>query len=57
MDAEDADVEVVAGAVLDDERVVAFAALRVREASTRAMGSARGRKATAVILPDGRGRR
>ena len=42
MDAGDADVEVVV-AGLDGERVVAVAALRVREASTRASGRARGR--------------
>ena len=35
---------------LDCERVLAFAALRVRKASTRAPGSARGQKATAAIL-------
>ena len=57
MDAGDADVEVVVVAVLDDERVLAFAALRVREASTRASSSARGREATTAEIPDGRGRR
>ena len=55
MDAGDADVEGVVVAVLDDERVLAFAALRVREASTRASSSARGRKPTAAAIPDGRG--
>ena len=46
MDAGDANVEVVLMillAILDDERVVTLAALRVREASTRAIGGARGR--------------
>ena len=55
MDAGDADFEVVPVAFLDGERVVAFAALRVREASTRASSSARGRKPTAAAIPDGRG--
>ena len=55
MDAGDADVEVVVVAVLDDERVLAFAALRVREASTRASSSARERKPTAAAIPNGRG--
>jgi hypothetical protein len=50
MDAGDADVEVVVVA-LDGERVVAVAALRAREASTRASGRARGRS------DDGRGSR
>jgi hypothetical protein len=45
MDAGDADVEVVVVA-LDGERVVAVAALRAREASTRASGSARADEAT-----------
>ena len=57
MDAGDADFEVVPVAFLDGERVVAFAALRVREASTRASSSARGREATTAAIPDGRGRR
>ena len=42
MDAGDADGEHVVVA-LDDDRVLARAALRAREASTRASGSARGR--------------
>jgi hypothetical protein len=43
MDAGDADDEKVVVAGLDGERVVAFVALRVREASKRASGRARGR--------------
>ena len=43
MDAGDADPEVVVGALDDGELVVAVAALRVREASTRASGRARAR--------------
>ena len=46
MDAGDADVEVVVVA-LDGERVVAVAALRAREASTRASGRARGERRAA----------
>ena len=47
MDAGEADVEAtVSDAVLDGERVVAVAALRVREASTRASGRARADEAT-----------
>jgi len=46
MDAGDADGEVVAVAGLDGERVVARASLRMREASTRASGSARAEEAT-----------
>ena len=41
MDAGDADVEDVAVAGLDGERVLVVASLRVREASTRASGRAR----------------
>ena len=41
MDAGDADVEVDVGALDVGERVIAVAALRVREASTRASGRAR----------------
>ena len=41
MDAGDADEELVVGALVDGERVFARAALRVREASTRASGPAR----------------
>ena len=51
MDAGDADVEEVVVALDDGERVVALASLRVREASTRASGRARGRGG------DGRGSR
>ena len=43
MDAGDADVEVVLFALDDGERVLAAVPLRVREASTRASGRARGR--------------
>ena len=43
MDAGDADAEVVVVAGLEGERVLVVAALRVREASTRASGRARGR--------------
>jgi len=50
MDAGDADVEVVVLA-LDVERVVARAALRVREASTRASGRARADEATTAADP------
>ena len=46
MDAGDADVEIVAVALDDGERVFAVAALRVREASTRASGRARADEAT-----------
>ena len=46
MDAGDADVEVGLGALFDGERVVSLAALRVREASTRASGRARADEAT-----------
>ena len=46
MDAGDADVEEVSLAVLDGERVLARAALRAREASTRASGRARADEAT-----------
>ena len=46
MDAGDADFEAVAVAGLDGERVLAIAALRVREASTRASGRARADEAT-----------
>ena len=48
MDAGDADVErVVAFFIfLDDDRVLAVASLRVREASTRASGRARADEAT-----------
>ena len=46
LDAGDADVEFVAEAGLDGERVVAVAALRVRKASTRASGRARADEAT-----------
>ena len=46
MDAGDADVDIVVEALDDDERVVAVAALRVREASTRASGRARADEAT-----------
>ena len=45
MDAGDADGEAVAVAA-DAERVLAFAALRAREASTRASGRARADEAT-----------
>ena len=61
INAGDADEEVVIGvilihaAILDGERVVAIAALRVREASTRSPGRARGREATVAAIPDGRG--
>ena len=48
MDAGDADVEVVVGALLDGERVVAFVALRVRKASTRALS--RADEATAAMI-------
>ena len=41
MDAGDADVEDVLGALDDGERVLAVVALRAREASTRAAGRAR----------------
>ena len=57
MDAGDADVELVVVAVLEGEHVVAVAALRVREASTRALGNAREGEATTATIPDGRGRR
>ena len=58
INAGDADGEdVIHAAILDGERVVAGAALRVREASTRAPGRARGREATVAAIPDGRGRR
>ena len=56
MDAGDADVEEVVLAKGNGERVVAFAALRVRKALTRALSRARGREATAAAIPDGRGR-
>ena len=46
MDAGDADVEDVVVALDDGERVLARAALRVREASTRASGRARADEAT-----------
>ena len=46
MDAGDADVEVVPVALDDAERVLVVAALRVREASTRASGRARADEAT-----------
>ena len=46
MDAGDADAEEVDVAGLDGERVLAVAALRVREASTRASGRARVDEAT-----------
>ena len=46
MDAGDADVEFVAVAGLDGERVLAQASLRVCEASTRALGRARADEAT-----------
>ena len=46
MDAGDADVEDVAVAGLDGERVLVVVALRVREASARASGRARADKAT-----------
>ena len=46
MDAGDADVEDVAVAGLDGERVLVVASLRVREASTRASGRARADEAT-----------
>ena len=46
MDAGDADVEFVGVALGDGERVLAFAALRAREASTRASGRARADEAT-----------
>ena len=46
MDAGDADVEEVVVAGLDGERVLVVAALRVREASTRASGGARADEAT-----------
>ena len=46
MDAGDADVEVVVGALDDGERVLAVASLHVREASTRASGRARADEAT-----------
>jgi len=45
MDAGDADAEEVVVA-LDDDRVVALASLRAREASTRASGPARADEAT-----------
>ena len=51
MDAGDADEEMVFVALEDDERVLAVAGLRVRKASTRASGRARGRG------DDGRGSR
>jgi hypothetical protein len=41
MDAGDADVEPVVGALDDGELVLAFASLRVRKASTRVSGRAR----------------
>ena len=46
IDAGDADVEGVAVAGLDGERVVAILSLRVREASARASGRARADEAT-----------
>ena len=46
MDAGGADEEAVVGAGLDGERVLVVAALRVREASTRASGRARADEAT-----------
>ena len=46
MDAGDADVELVADALDDAERVVALVSLRAREASTRASGRARADEAT-----------
>ena len=46
MDAGDADLEAVLVAGLDDERVLAVFALRVREASTRASGRVRADEAT-----------
>merc|ERR1712147_402036 len=46
MDAGDADVEVGVNAGLDGERVLVVAALRAREASTRASGAARADEAT-----------
>ena len=46
MDAGDADVEFVLVAIDDGERVLARAALCVREASTRASGRARADEAT-----------
>ena len=51
MDAGDADPEVVVGALDDGELVVAVAALRVREASTRASGPARADEATTDADP------
>ena len=58
MDAGDADVEFVVVALDDGERVLAFAALRVREASTPASGRARADEATTDGDPGcGRGRR
>ena len=50
-------MEFVVVAFLDGERVMAVAALRVREATTRSLGRACGREATAAAIPDGRGRR
>ena len=49
MNAGDADVEFVVVAFLDGERVVAFVALRVRKASTRALS--RADEATAAMIP------
>ena len=46
MDTGDADVELVLDAGLDGERVLVVAALRVREASTRASGGAHADEAT-----------
>ena len=57
MDAGDADVEGVPVAVGDGERVVAVAALRVREASTRASGRACARGNDGWGSRYGRGRR
>ena len=51
MDAGDADVELVAVAGLDGERVLVVASLRVREASTRASGRARADEATTDADP------
>ena len=51
MDAGDADVEEVEGALDDGERVHALASLRVREASTRASGRARADEATTDGVP------
>ena len=51
MDAGDADVELVADALDDAERVVALVSLRAREASTRASGRARADEATKDGVP------